>query len=535
MKYVSALTAAALVAWGIPIAFAADQTLRIGLSSEPNSLDPHFNNQYANKSVALYQYEPLVRLDGEFRPIASLASSWKLVDETTWEFKLRPGIKFSNGTPFTANDFVYSICRIPTLDKSPSPFTLYTKGIAGIEAPDAETIRITTPGAYPMLPIDLSFISVVSAKAGGVRGAVIFKSPACDGMPEDANSVAFDKPGESAGTGPYTLKEWSRGNAITFDRNDGYWGDKPAWASIVLRNLPVEGTRVASLLSGDVDIIENVPLQDVEGIKGRSEFHVVSKLTDRTIMIHLDQGLAPSPAIKPTDKNPLQDRKVREALSLAIDRDAIATRIMRDFAQPVAQTMPAPFFGADPTRKPQAADPGRARQLLAEAGYPAGFEITLAAPNDRYVNDDQIAQAVAQMWTRIGIKTNVDAMPGTTFFARRNQMEFSAFLVGWGGIGDMASSLTGMLATPNKEKGFGPNNKSRYSNPQLDAVLIESSRTVDEEARAALLRKASGIAMDDYAALPVHAEMGVWATKASIEFAPRSDYYTLGFLAKPVQ
>jgi peptide/nickel transport system substrate-binding protein len=237
------------------------------------------------------------------------------------------------------------------------------------------------------------------------------------------------------------LSSFVRGDSIVLERNPDYWGDEPAWDEIVLRPITNPGARVAALLAGDVDMIENPPTQDIERIEG-SGFKVSSGLSNRVIYIALDQGDAPTPGIS-GDENPLQDAKVREALAKAINREAIRDRIMLGYSEPAGELLPPPMFGTNADREAIPFDEAAARDLLAEAGYEDGFQITLGTPNDRYINDGQIAQAVAQMWSRVGVQTEVDAKTFSAFISDRNAFSFSAFLAGWGaGTGEMSSPLT---------------------------------------------------------------------------------------------
>ncbi len=524
--------AAAIAALTLTAALpAAAQTLTIGLSSEPTSLDPHYHNLGPNNALAKYIFGALVNQDAQQRLQPGLAESWKAVDDTTWEFKLRQGVKFSDGSDFTAKDFVYTVCRIPAVVNAVSPFTLYTKSIAGIETVDDHTIRIKTAAPAPLLPTEMSTFVILSAEANDAPDDLAFKAGGCDGITSPA-SEAFLKPDVAIGTGPYKLRQATRGDRIVLEKNETYWGDEPAWAEIVMRPLTNPGARVAALLAGDVDMIENPPTQDIQRIES-SGFKIASGLSNRVIYIALDQGDAPTPGIA-GDKNPLQDVKVREALSKAINREAIKERIMLGLSEPAGQLLPSPMFGTDPDRGPIPFDPDGAKALLAEAGYPDGFEITLGSPNDRYINDGQIAQAVAQMWSRIGVKTSVDAKTASAFFADRNALKFSAYLAGWGAAtGEMSSPIGALVATNDKARGLGGTNFARHSNKEIDDLLLKALATVDDPAREKLLQQAVGIAMDTWAIAPIHYELTTWAMKKDIDYEARADQYTLGYLATP--
>ncbi|CPO13660.1 extracellular substrate-binding protein [Bordetella pertussis] len=249
----------------------------------------------------------------------------------------------------------------------------------------------------------------------------------------------------------------------------------------------------------------------------------------RVVYLALDQYAEPSPGVQGTDKNPMKDKRVREALSLALNRDAIVDRVMGGVAKPAGNLLPYPMFGSskEHSQAPKA-DVEKAKALLKEAGYPNGFSITLGSPSGRYVNDAKVAQAIASMWTRIGVKTSVDSMAPPVFFKNRDSYAFSAYLAGWSVTsGEMSNALTSLLVTRNPEAGLGTTNRSRYSNPAMDELVKQASSTMDDAKRAELLQKASNLAMDDYAMLPVHFELSVWAMKNDIRYTGRPDQTTL--------
>ncbi len=514
---------------------AAAQELKVGVASEVTSIDPHFHNVGPNNSLRRHIFQGLVTTDEAQKIVPELATSWRAVDEKTWEFKLRPGVKFTNGTPFTAKDVVYTLCRIPTVENSPSPFTVYTRGFEAIETPDPQTVIFKTAAPTPLLPNNLSTLGILSADAYG-GGNVKWAAGGCQDMGTPPKSAEFNEPGKAVGTGPYKLANYTRGTHVILERNDAYWGDKPHWQKVTWRPVTSEGPRVAALLAGDVDVIENPPIQDFDKIKGAG-FQVVQGISNRIIYLHMDQNQDPAwktPGVKGTDKNPFLDKRVREAVSKAINRQAIVDRIMGGVAVPAGELLPTPLFGTSPDMKPVAFDPDGAKKLLADAGYPNGFEVTLGTPNDRYINDEKVAQAAAQMLTRIGIKTNIDAMTASTFFSRRNKYEFSLYLAGWGAdSGEMLNPLVALVATMDSKTGMGHTNRGRYSNPELDTLIKQASSTVDEKKREELLRQASKLAMSDYPIIPLHFEVTPWALKKGITYKARIDQYTLATEVRP--
>lgn len=513
------------------------QELRIGIASEPSSADPHFHNLGPNNQLRRNIFESLVGSDDKQKLFPQLATSWRALDDTRWEFKLREGVTFSDGSPFDAYDVVYTVCRIPGVPDSPSLFTTYTKFITDLEVPDPMTLIVHTDSPYPLTPTEISTFGIISAKANGVDGASINFSPEGCGDISYPETQAFNDGTAAIGTGPFLLKSFRRGEGVDLVRNPKYWGEVAHWESVTMKPLTAEGPRVAALFAGDVDFIEKPPLQDLKRITADENLRVVQGISNRVIYLHLDHAQEPSPMITGTDgKNPLKDKRVREALSIAINRDAIVDRIMDGVAIAAGELLPAGMFGAhdEGAMPPPDYNAERAKQLLTEAGYPNGFSVTIGTPNDRYINDAQVAQAVAQMWSRIGIMTDLDAVTASTFFSRRNKFEFSIYLAGWGaGTGEMSSPLKALLATADKSRGYGGTNRGQYSNPEFDAVLTEALATVDDDARQELLRKGSRMGMEDWAIIPLHFEVTPWAMSSTLTYTPRVDQYTLPEMIKP--
>lgn len=494
------------------------QELKIGLAAEPSALDPHYHNLGPNHQVAQHFFDTLILQDENQNLKPGLAESWKVLNETTWEFKLRKGVKFHDGSPFTAADVVFSMERPAKVPNSPSPLTLFTRSVAEMKVVDDHTIQMVTKAPHPLLANDVSRVFIMSSKA------------AKPGVAEGMTTEALSKGEGLIGTGPYKFIEWIRGNQLVMEANKDYWGGKPAWEKVIMRPLSNDAARVAALLAGDVDMIENPPPADLKKLRENPNVKISQAVSNRLIYIHLDSFSDPTTVGIPdaNGKNPLKDVRVRKALSLAINREAIAKRIMEGLGQPTGDFLPYPMFGTRKDAKPDPYDPDQAKKLLAEAGFPNGFSITLGTPNDRYINDAEVAQAVASQWTRIGVKTKVEAVTKTVFFKNRNEFKYSAYLAGWGaGTGEMSDPLRSLVATPIKEKGFGGTNKGRYSNPQMDAVLEEALKTVDADKRSALLQKASKMALDDQALIPIHIEVTPWATRKGLSYKARADQYTL--------
>src|SRR6266478_5953622 len=447
-----------------PRAVASD--LAIGIGADVTAIDPHYHNLTPNTNVAAHIFDFLVLRDERQKTIPGLAESWKTVDPVTWEFKLRRGVRFHDGSEFTAADVLASIERVPTVPNSPSPFTAYTKQIKEMIVVDPYTIRFRTATPYPLMPSDMTQVAIVSKAAA------------------KATTEDFNSGRAAIGTGPYKLVRYAKGDRIELARYDGYWGGKTPWEKVTLRLLASDAPRVAALLAGDVQAIENVPTSDVATLRNDKRLALYRTVADRLIYLHLDSERDPSPFVtdrdgKPLTKNPLKDSRVRKAISKAINRQALAERVMEGQAVPTGQLLPEGFFGYARNLKVEVYDPEGAKKLLAEAGYPNGFGLTIHSPNNRYVNDAKVAQAVAQMLARVGIATRVEAMPSATFFPQATELKFSFMLVGWGsGTGEASSPLKALVTTYNRDKGFGTANRGRYSNPKVDALVEEACTTV---------------------------------------------------------
>ena len=506
---------------------ASAQELRIGLAAEASSIDPHYHALTPNIQIATQVFERLTDQDENQKVVPKLAESWRAVDDKTWEFKLRKGVKFSDGGDFTARDVIFSYCRIPKVENSPSSFIAAMRMVETLTALDPYTILMTTATPFPLMPNTVSSVAIVSAANAGAPADLKFEKTGCTGFSEWPKTEEFNKL-KFAGTGPYKYVQYTPGDRIVLEANGTHWGKKPIWKKVIERPITNSASRVAALLAGDVDFIENPPIQDLPRIKSNPNFVVAEGLSNRVIYLHFNYLADVPPEVIGTDgKNPFRDPRVREALSLAIDREGIVARIMGGEAKAAAEFLPNPLAGTNPGIQPQKPDPVRAKKLLAEAGYPNGFGLTIGTPNDRYVNDSQVTQAVAQMFNRIGVKAQVDAMTATTFFNRRTKREFGMWLSGWSAdTGEISSPLRVLAATPDPKLGYGTTNPGGYSNKDVDAVLTKALTTVDDAARNKMLAQASTMVMKDYGVLPLHFEVTVWAFKKGLTYVPQINQYT---------
>ena len=485
------------------------QNLTLGTKLELNTLDPHFFAAFPTNSSMQYFFDKLVEYGDQLEIVPALATSWKLVDSLTWEFKLRKGVAFHDGLPFTADDVIFSLERIPNVPNSPNSFAQFTRGIESARKMDDLTLIVKTKAPNPQLLSDFANIFIVSSKAA-----------------KGASTADFNSGKAVVGTGPYKLVEWVNADKLVVERNDKYWGAKPAWARVTEKVIAKDPTRLAALLAGQVDAIDAVPIADLERLKKEGRFALFRGPAALVHYVALDSARDDSPFVtakdgKPLGKNPLKDPRVRKALSLAINRDVIAKRVMEASAVPASQMMPGQFPTASRSLKPDPFDVAKARALLAEAGWGEGFRIVLHATSDRYPNDSSVAQVIAQMWTRIGLKVEVEALPGAVFFTRASKQDFSAFAAQYGAE-DSMNSLRALVATYDTTKGYGTANRTRYSNPVVDSLLTESLATMDDELRQQKLERAINFAMADQPLIPVFHPIFDFASKKGLVVTPRA-------------
>lgn len=496
------------------LAQGAGGTLRIGMAAPNTTLDPHFQSNAPNNAVNSHIFDALVTNDAQSGSKPGLAESWKALDDTHWEFKLRQGVNFSDGTAFAAEDAIASIQRANDLP-STSSFRTYTRSIKAMTAKDANTLLIETTGPDPLLPNSLSRIRIISADH------------------KDAPTTEFNNGNAAIGTGALILQEYQPGTLVRFSRNDNWWAGRLPWTEVALRMMTDDGARLAALLSGDLDIIEAVPSQGTARVKQNERFHLIRGISSRFVYFAMDQKRDVTPFVtdnagKPLEKNPFRDVRVRQALSMAINRPAITERVMMGTGSATGQWLPPGSFSALPELGLPAYDPVRAKALLAEAGFPDGFRMTLSTANDRTPYAAEITQAVAQMWMRIGVQTAVEAVPFSVYSARGARQQFSAY---FGSLNNPSMEagllLRNLLMTVDATKGTGTYNWSRYSNPSLDALSARAISTLDDTRREQLLRQAAHQALDDVAFIPLYQFQNIWAARKGIGFEARADELTL--------
>lgn len=487
-------------------ASAAD--LKIGVSSEVTTLDPHFFHLSSNTEIDKLVYSGLVTQDAELKVVPDLAESWRTLDDTHWEFKLRQGVTFHDGTPFTADDVVFTYQRARSVPNSPASFLQFLKHVKQTTAVDPHTLLIETDQPDPILLNEILNVWIVSRKHG-----------------EKATTADYNAGKAAIGTGPYREVEWVPGDRIVLERYDGYFGAKPEWQRVTYKPITSDAARVAALLSGDVELINNVPGNDAVALKDNPKVTLGTMASNRCYFWTIDVDREASPQLtdmdgKPLTKNPLKDVRVRRAMSMAIDREALVTRVMQGQAVAAAQFMPEGTPGTSDKMKPVAYDLAGAKKLLAEAGWGGGFGLVINSSNDRYPNDAQVNQAVAQMWSRLGLKPTVNAMPKAMYFPRVAKLEFSVLLSGNStDTGEPMSQLFYLLGTYDAAKGIGAGNNGRYSSPQLDAILAKAAVTLDDAKRAEILAQAYEFAIgEEVAVIPMLFPITTWAMRKGLVY-----------------
>lgn len=507
---------------------AAAQTLTVGVRGGPESMDPHYSALGTHADAVKHIFDTLVHPDERQQLTPGLAESWKPIDETTWEFKLRKGVKFHDGSDFTAEDVKASIERIPIVT-GPTTMTIYVRRVKSVEIKDPHTIHIKTDGAAATLPFDFVRLFVVSAKA------------AKDCSTKETAQACFNSGKAAIGTGPYKFVSWQPKADLVLDRNDGYWRGKPHWARVVRKEISNDAARLAALKAGQVDLVNYVSSADykalardkaIKVIKGDSVYvmNLQLDLREKTPKVYDNAG-------KPLEKNPFRDARVREAIDIAIDRRGMVDVVLEGLGTPANQVMSAGMFGHSPKIPFAKHDPVRAKKLLADAGYPDGFSMDLYCTNDRLPGDGAICQGLGQMFSKVGIKTKVNAISRTVYFPAQARLEYSIFMNGWGTLTGEASYTLGSLAHSKDDKvKMGAFNRIEYKNEAVDKLLQEAVRTLDDTKRRALYEQAMEKVMADRAYISTVVLQTVWAARAAkVDYAARYDEETLAFWIKPAK
>ncbi|HTR56789.1 MAG TPA: ABC transporter substrate-binding protein [Casimicrobiaceae bacterium] len=500
----------ALVLAGLAAANVDAVTLRWANRGDPQTTDPHSQNEGLTNNVNQLIYEFLIGRDKQLNLTPELAVSWQQISPTVWRVKLRPGVKFHDGTPFTADDVVFSYQRAA---EPSSQLRVYSNAAGVPKKIDDLTVEFTTNGPNPIELEHLATINIMS-KAWCEKNRAT--KPQNFTQKEDMITAH-----QANGTGAYMLKSREPDVKTVLVKNPNWWGIKEGRFTgnvdeVVYTPIASDATRLAALVSGEVDIINDPPVQDVPRLKQNPSVKVLEGTENRVIFIGMDQQRDELLYSNVKGKNPFKDKRVRQALYQAVDIDALRSTTMRGLSKPTGAMLPAPLpWIAEPERR-FPFDRAKAKQLLAEAGYPNGFEVTLDCPNNRYVNDEKICQALAAMWSQIGVTTSVTAMPRANYFPKLEKLDTSLYMLGWGGAAtDPIFILQPVLHTANA-KGDGDYNYGRYSNPKLDALIDQIKVEMDVEKRRKLINDALMIQHDELLHLPLHRQVIPWATRGNV-------------------
>ncbi len=509
-------SAALLVAAALATGVASAQTVRIGNQGDALSMDPHSLNESLQLTVTGNVYEPLVARDRNLKLVPGLATSWKQTSPTVWRFELRKGVEFHDGTPFTADDVLFTFARAAG---EGSDMKSYVNDVKDVRKVNSHTVDVETKGPFPILPDVLSLLYVMSKKWCEDNQA----TRPVDRRKGIENAASF----RANGTGPFRLRERQPNVKTTFQRNGNYWGKIEGNVSTV-EYTPIgnDSTRVAALLSGQVDVIEPVPLQDVARINGSGKSKVMQGPELRTIFLGMDQKRDELLYSNVKGKNPFKDKRVRQAFYQAIDIQGIQRTVMRGASAPTALMVGPGINGFDAslnTRLPY--DPEASKKLLAEAGYPNGFEVAMNCPNDRYVNDGNICQAVAANLARVGVKVNLQAETKGTYFPKILRRDTSFYMLGWTpGTYDSHNALNALMRCVD-DSGSGQFNLGSYCNPKVDELTKQIQSETDKTKRDAMIREAFKIHSDDVGHLPLHQQALAWGVANNVSLAQLADNF----------
>ncbi len=513
MMRLSAVIAALAIAHAVTGAkpAQAENVLRWASATEPLTFDPHSAAHQPTFAVHIQVYEPLVDFNSSYEIEPSLAVAWKLIDATTWRFDLRRDVRFHDGTPFTSEDVVFSLNR--AISKT-SDFKEYVPSIATAEALDDHSVRITTTVPDPILPDQLSEIFIMSKRWAMEHDALL---PADYG---DQTVTYVER--HANGTGPFKLVSFEPGVGTVLARNPDWWGlaqNPHNLDGIVNTVIKDPAERLQALLSGKVDFVSDPPLADLGQIERTSGLKIERTNELRTIFLGLDQGSRELRSSNIKGRNPFADRRVRQAVYQAIDEETIRDQVMHGLAVPAGMIIQPGINGYAPeldTRLPF--DPDAARALLAAAGYPDGFEVTLDCPNGRYINDEAICRAVAAMLGEIGIRVAVAARPMREHFPRIRNRETDFYMLGWGAGTFDSSDYFGYLI-----RSDAPYNATGYANPEVDHLIGAIGTELETYARDAMIEKVWKTVRHDIVYIPLHDQVILWAMRDELELPIDAD------------
>jgi peptide/nickel transport system substrate-binding protein len=470
--------------------------LTVAQDTPPRMMNPHGDDSDAGLSYMANFFDGLLQrkgADGELVP--ALAVRWERPDMLTWRFYLRKGVTFHNGNPFTADDVKFTFERLK--DAEVSEFTNTGKSIDTVTVVDSHTVDIKTKEPIPWFANNMHQVFIMDRESTESR---------------DPGDVMV-KP---IGTGAYQLDEWVKGSYVRLKANPSYWEGAPQIKTVEIRPITESSTRFAALVSGQVDIVTGVPVELFGKIMDNKKLKVIKRPARRSIFLALGNKSG----------TPTADIRVRKAIYMAINEEEIIAKIMRGHASPAAQIPDPPTIGYNPAIKRLAYDPAMSRKLLADAGYADGFDITLSGPNDRYVQDAKIAEAVARYLAKVGIRAKLDVKPKSVFFPEVTKGILDFYLIGWfDGTFDMGRTFFKLAHTRNEESGHGVFNGVAYSDAEVDQLLEATADIVDPQKRQDALMKLNKMAMDKIFVIPLHYQEDLYAMQAGkgLSFSPRPD------------
>jgi peptide/nickel transport system substrate-binding protein len=491
-RLLSALLISIFLGSALPVPAQAQESgeLRIATSYKLMTLDPHYANLNENTSLLSHIYERLVYQDENLELKPGLATSWRPLSDTQWEFKLRDNVRFHDGSDFMADDVVYTIERIRDFLKPPSGgFRSYVSGIKSASAPAPFTVLIETNGPVPNLPLFFSSIFVMNRPSEGFETT------------EDLNAGL-----SPVGTGPYRFQSWSSGESLRLIRNDDYWGGKPTWRNVTFRVIENPAARVAALSTGEIDVADAIPARDVASLKERGA-RIASVGAARVNFVQFDVSRETLPGV--TGKsgepiaNPFKNPLVRRALAMATDRGILVDKILAGYGTAAAQVFPNGLPGTSANLVPEPPNYEEAKSLLAKAGFRDGFNLVLAGPAGRYPGDAESLQAIAQSWARIGVSAQPSAAPFSVFNTKRAAGDYGVW---YGGTSGEAVDiiLHTLLASPNRERGTGALNFGNYQNDAFDAMLAKAESIEVGPERNQALAQATELVMADQPIIPLY-------------------------------
>ena len=496
MRHIIAIVvalAAVLVAAPAEVLAAPEGQIVIAQGGDPSTMDPHMHAENFTFAVVHNVFDHLVRRfvkNGQLVHEPGLATSWTTVNPTTWEFKLRPGVKFHNGEEFNAEAVKFSIERVLNPDQK-ARWRWAFADIERVEVVDPLTVRIVTKAPFPTLVTNLAFcMPIVPPKY--VR--------------EKGDTHVATNP---VGTGPFKFVRWRKDDAMVLEANESYWRGSPKIKTLMFRPIPDESTRVAALMAGEIDIARGVPPSLVKQIADNPRTRVAKVPSALNIHVILDT----------LKDGPLRDKRVRQAINYGVDKEGLIKSILEGNGGAVGGPLTPVMFGFAPEVKPYPYDPERAKKLLAEAGYAQGISLTLNSPNGRYLKDKEVNEAIGGQLSRIGVRTQVMTHEWGTYVSKWPDGLVPMYMIGWAGTWDADGIMFPLLRSGQRF--------SRWNNPDFDAIIDKARRTLDQGERVKLYRQATQLAHDEAPWLFLFHGMDIYGVSRTVaDWEPTSDEST---------